>query len=202
MLGSLLCDAIAAKREDIFKAAIDGRSRAAWASLASPTCHRNGPGSAKCSVFPRTDPVSLAFCRVTQDGDDEGCLHLDRLPTAAEAELIREAVGIRKRLHHSRRGLHHVLIEIRQDSRGSTYPFPPKVFEPHRRQVGVAHCVLNVFLPQVCLQRPGIVTTVRQRIAAGMSEHVRVRLEAELGLDTCSFDHPGEAGRGERCSAF
>ena len=40
------------------KAAIDGRSRAAWASLASPTCHRNGPGSAKCSVFPRTDPVS------------------------------------------------------------------------------------------------------------------------------------------------
>ena len=25
MLGSLLCDAIAAKREDIFKAAIDGR---------------------------------------------------------------------------------------------------------------------------------------------------------------------------------
>jgi hypothetical protein len=58
MLGSLLCDAIAAKREDIFKAAIDGRSRAAWASLASPTCHRNGPGSAKCSVFPRTDPVS------------------------------------------------------------------------------------------------------------------------------------------------
>ena len=49
----------------------------------------------------RTDPVSLAFCRVTQDGDDEGCLHLDRLPTAAEAELIREAVEIRKRLHHS-----------------------------------------------------------------------------------------------------
>ena len=58
MLGSLLCDAIAAKREDIFKAAIDGRSCAAWASLASPTCRRNGPGSAKCSVFPRTDPVS------------------------------------------------------------------------------------------------------------------------------------------------
>ena len=58
MLGSLLCDAIAAKREDIFKAAIDGRSCAAWASLASPTCRRNGPGSAKWSVFPRTDPVS------------------------------------------------------------------------------------------------------------------------------------------------
>jgi hypothetical protein len=39
----------------------------------------------------------LAFCRITQDGDDEGCLHLDRLPTSAEVVLIREALGIRKR---------------------------------------------------------------------------------------------------------
>ena len=39
----------------------------------------------------------LDFCHVRQDGDDEGCLHLDRLPTPAEAELIRDAVGVRKR---------------------------------------------------------------------------------------------------------
>lgn len=39
----------------------------------------------------------LAFARVTQDGDDEGALRLDRLPTPAEAALIREALGIRKR---------------------------------------------------------------------------------------------------------
>ena len=39
----------------------------------------------------------LAFCRLMQDGDDEGCLRLDRLPTSAEAALIREALGIRKR---------------------------------------------------------------------------------------------------------
>jgi len=39
----------------------------------------------------------LAFCRIMQDGDDEGGLHLDRLPTPAEAVLIREALGIRKR---------------------------------------------------------------------------------------------------------
>jgi hypothetical protein len=38
----------------------------------------------------------LAFCRVTQDGDDEGCLHLDRLPSTAEAEEIRHAVGLRQ----------------------------------------------------------------------------------------------------------
>jgi hypothetical protein len=39
----------------------------------------------------------LAFRRVTQDGDDEGALHLDHLPTPDEAELIRDALGIRKR---------------------------------------------------------------------------------------------------------
>jgi hypothetical protein len=41
----------------------------------------------------------LGFCRLTQDGDDEGCLYLDRLPKADEAVLIREAIGIRKRRH-------------------------------------------------------------------------------------------------------
>ena len=41
----------------------------------------------------------LSFCRLTQDGDDEGCLHLDRLPTKIEASAIRKALGIRKRRH-------------------------------------------------------------------------------------------------------
>jgi hypothetical protein len=41
----------------------------------------------------------LGFCRLTQDGDNEGCLRLDRLPTPHEAGLIREALGIRKRRH-------------------------------------------------------------------------------------------------------
>jgi hypothetical protein len=39
----------------------------------------------------------LSFCRITQDGDDEGCLHLDRLPTRAEADLIRDAIHKRAR---------------------------------------------------------------------------------------------------------
>jgi hypothetical protein len=43
----------------------------------------------------------LGFCRVTQDGHDEGCLYINRLPTAVEADLIREATGIRKRRHLS-----------------------------------------------------------------------------------------------------
>jgi hypothetical protein len=43
----------------------------------------------------------LAFCQATQDGDEEGALHLDRLPTLQEADVIREALGIRKRKHLS-----------------------------------------------------------------------------------------------------
>ena len=39
----------------------------------------------------------LHFCRLMQDGDSEGCLHIDRLPTKTEGALIREALGIRKR---------------------------------------------------------------------------------------------------------
>jgi hypothetical protein len=39
----------------------------------------------------------LALCRVTQDGDNEGCLHLDQLPTAAEADLIRDALKIKRK---------------------------------------------------------------------------------------------------------
>jgi hypothetical protein len=34
---------------------------------------------------------------VTQDGDDEGFLKLVRLPTDAEAEIIRDKLGIRKK---------------------------------------------------------------------------------------------------------
>ena len=39
----------------------------------------------------------LAFCAVTQDGDDEGVLRLHQLPTADQAAVIREVLGIRKR---------------------------------------------------------------------------------------------------------
>jgi hypothetical protein len=43
----------------------------------------------------------LHFCYLLNDGDDEGCFHLDRLPTPAEVAVIREALGIRKRRHLS-----------------------------------------------------------------------------------------------------
>jgi hypothetical protein len=39
----------------------------------------------------------LSFCRVTQHGDDEGSLHLDRLPVPHEAGLIRDAFGVKRK---------------------------------------------------------------------------------------------------------
>jgi len=43
----------------------------------------------------------LGFMTVTQDGDDEGCLRLFRLPTPDEAVMIREVLGLRKQRHLS-----------------------------------------------------------------------------------------------------
>jgi hypothetical protein len=42
--------------------------------------------------------VRLAFCGVTQDGDDEGCLRLHQLPTPEQAAVIRHVLGIRKKM--------------------------------------------------------------------------------------------------------
>jgi len=38
----------------------------------------------------------LSFCRLTNDGDDEGAFVLDRLPSEAEAALLRDALKIKK----------------------------------------------------------------------------------------------------------
>ena len=62
--------------------------------------HPDDPSRKLCrgsSVRWKNLKYRLAFARVTQDGDDEGCLHLDRLPTRGEAGAIRAALGIRKR---------------------------------------------------------------------------------------------------------
>jgi hypothetical protein len=40
---------------------------------------------------------ALAFCEVTNDGDNEGMLFLDRLPTGEEAEVIRAKLGVAKK---------------------------------------------------------------------------------------------------------
>jgi hypothetical protein len=54
----------------------------------------------------------LSFCRVAQDGDDKGCLHLDRLPTAAEAELIRDAIRVKRKRHLSPEALEQATLAL------------------------------------------------------------------------------------------
>ena len=56
----------------------------------------------------------------------------------------------------------------------------PKILEPRRRQLGVAHRVLDVAVAEVRLQRSRVVSLVCQRITTGVPKHVRVRLETKL----------------------
>jgi hypothetical protein len=69
-----------------------------------------------------------------------------------------------------------------------------KPLEPLGRQGGIARRVLNVAMPKVRLDRTRVVPIVRQLVAAGMAEHVGMRLDAQIGRDGCPLDHVGEAG--------
>ena len=53
------------------------------------------------------------FADLTNDGDGDGMLFLDRLPTADEAEVIRQYVGIAKKRAMTEEALAH-LAEVRR----------------------------------------------------------------------------------------
>jgi hypothetical protein len=75
----------------------------------------------------------LAFCRVTQDGDDDGCMILDRLPSKSEAGLIREAVGIPQARHLSEAHKQKLLrsgTQSRFQLGFSARPTPPATLVP------------------------------------------------------------------------
>src|SRR5215510_6715647 len=57
----------------------------------------------------------------------------------------------------------------------------PEVSKAIRRQLGIAHRMLNVLVAKVGLQRAGIVTGVGQRIAAAVPQHVRMHREGHAG---------------------
>ena len=80
----------------------------------------------------------LAFCKVTQDGDDEGVLRLQRLPTPHEAEAIRDIVGVRKRKEFDPVQLEHrrTLMARARSAQGRAnriVPLPLPTPEPKRR---------------------------------------------------------------------
>jgi len=78
----------------------------------------------------------------------------------------------------------------------------PEILEARRRKLGIAHGVLDVLVSKVSLKGTGIVALVGQGEAAGMAQHVRVRLEAELGGLAGTLDHAREPGRAEGRAAL
>ena len=57
--------------------------------------------------------------------------------------------------------------------------------------------MLNVAVTEVGLQGASVVALVGQGITAGVTEHVGVRLEGQLGLPARALDHPSEPCRAE-----
>ena len=62
--------------------------------------------------------------------------------------------------------------------------------------------MLDVFVAKVGLERPCVVALVGQRIATGVSQHVWVRFEPELGVDTRPLDDPGKPSGSEGCASL
>ena len=57
----------------------------------------------------------------------------------------------------------------------------PPTLEPGRCQLGVTDGVLDVLVAQIRLQGSRVLAGVGQREAAGVAQHVRVRLDLEAG---------------------
>jgi hypothetical protein len=74
----------------------------------------------------------------------------------------------------------------------------PEVFEACRRQFGITHRVPNVAVAKVSLKRLGIVSLTCECVAAGVPQHVRVDLEAQLGCGTRPLDPPTVAASPSR----
>jgi hypothetical protein len=62
--------------------------------------------------------------------------------------------------------------------------------------------VLNVLVPQVMLDRPGIVAIIGQLEAGGMAEHVGMDREPELCLHPDPCDNLAKRGVGQGALAF
>src|SRR5262245_46103946 len=74
----------------------------------------------------------------------------------------------------------------------------PEVLEPGRRQLGVAHRVLDVAVPEISLQRAGIDAPIGQLVPASVSQHMRMNWKVELGRDAELGNHLTEARGCER----
>src|SRR4029077_5741082 len=78
----------------------------------------------------------------------------------------------------------------------------PEVLETGRRQLGVAHRVLDVAVPEVSLQRASIDAVIGELEAAGVAQHVRMHWETESGCNAKPRDHLAKTRRRERRAAL
>src|SRR5262249_19806885 len=69
---------------------------------------------------------------------------------------------------------------------------PPKIFEPVGRHFGVPDRVLNVLVPKVVLQGPGVVAIICELEPTGVAKHVWVDGEWHLGGLPEALDEPVE----------
>jgi hypothetical protein len=74
------------------------------------------------------------------------------------------------------------------------------MLEAVRCQLRVADRVLDVPVPEIGLQRTGIMARIGQRKATGVPKHVRVDLEPKASRKPRPLQHPGEARRGKGCA--
>jgi len=74
--------------------------------------------------------------------------------------------GVARRRQRSRRG---GAAAWPQRDRNGGLGLAPEVLEPIGRQLGIAHRVLDVLMPQISLQSACIVAGIGQRIAAGVA---------------------------------
>ena len=74
------------------------------------------------------------------------------------------------------------------------YSVPAGILEPRRRQLSVAHRMLDVAMPEVNLQRTRIMTLISKRVPANVFEHMWVGLEPRLRCLSSPFDHGGQGG--------
>jgi hypothetical protein len=64
-------------------------------------------------------------------------------------------------------------------------------------ELGIAHRVLNILVPEIRLKSPRVVPFGGQRKSAGVPQHMRMGLEGEPCLRAGTLDHSREARRGE-----
>jgi len=91
------------------------------------------------------------------------------------------------------RQLASVMHEARRLLQRRSTTSTPQVLKSSGRQLGIPDRRLNAAVTEISLQRSGIGPLVCQRIAGRMSEHVRMALERQFGLDACPLDQLGQA---------